>query len=110
MKSTTITSSFWRFGIATLVLATLVAACSSAPVQEMSDARQAVEAASRAGAANAAPTQMTAAKTALVMAERLLRDHQFSAARHYAQVARKRALEAQQLVPVGPAPDKPSDH
>lgn len=109
MKPTTNKPEFWRARLAIAFLAILVTACTSVPVQEMSDARQAVEAASKAGAAEAAPTQMNAAKTALVMAERLLRDHQFSAARHYAQIARKRALEAQQMVPRS-APEKPGDH
>jgi hypothetical protein len=109
MRPTTNTSSFLRGCVAAISFAIVVTACSSAPVQEMSDARQAVEAASRAGAASVAPTQMNAAKAALTMAERLLRDHQFSAARHYAQLARKRALEAQQQVPTNTVPVKPAD-
>ena len=83
-----------HFGIP-LLLAILLSACASAPVQEMSDARQAVQAAMQSGAAAAAPTQMNAAQAALKMAERLVRDHQFNAARHYAQDARTKAIEAQ---------------
>jgi predicted component of type VI protein secretion system len=86
----------FRYGVM-ISLCVVLAACASAPVQEMSDARQAVEAAVQSGAATTAPTQMTAAQNALRMAERLLRDHQFSAARHYALAARKKALEAQQI-------------
>lgn len=71
--------------------------CASAPVQEMSDARQAVQAAAQSGAAGAAPTQMNAAQSALKFAERLLRDHQYRAARNYALQAKTKAIEAQQI-------------
>ena len=76
----------------------LLAACATTPpVQEMSDARQAVKAAIEAGAPRSVPEKMNAAQAALKMAEKLLRDHQFSAARYYAMDARKKALEAQRL-------------
>lgn len=80
-----------------LLFTLLLTACASAPVQEMSDARQAVAAAVQSGAEAAAPAEMTAAQTALKMAERLLRDHQFDAARHYARDAHTKALRAQQI-------------
>lgn len=80
-----------------LLLTLLLAACASAPVQEMSDARQAVAAAAQSGAMDAAPAEMSAAQTSLKMAERLLRDHQFDAARHYARDAHTKALRAQQV-------------
>ncbi|MES1196120.1 MAG: DUF4398 domain-containing protein [Steroidobacter sp.] len=80
-----------------LLLTLLLAACASAPVQEMSDARQAVAAAVQSGAETAAPTEMSAEQTALKMAERLLRDRQFDAARHYARDAHTKALRAQQI-------------
>jgi len=98
MKLITVQWVITRFRNAVMIsLCVMLSACASAPVQEMSDARQAVEAAIQSGAASTAPTQMTSAQTALRMAERLLRDHQFSAARHYARVARNKALEAQQI-------------
>jgi len=74
-----------------------LAGCASAPVQEMSDARQAVQAAAQSGAATAASAEMSAAQTALKLAERLLRDHQYGAARHYARDAHTKALHAQQV-------------
>ncbi|HVY21985.1 MAG TPA: DUF4398 domain-containing protein [Steroidobacteraceae bacterium] len=80
-----------------LLLAIMLSACASAPVQEMSDARQAVQAALQSGAATAAPAQMNAAQTALRLAERLVRDRQFEAARHYAVDARAKAIEAQSI-------------
>ena len=73
----------------------LLAACTTPPVQEMSDARQAVDAAVASGAAKQVPDKMGSAQAALRMAERLMRDHQFSAARHYAVDAKRKALEAQ---------------
>jgi len=73
----------------------LLVACAAPPVQEMSDARQAVDAAVESGAMGAAPEKMNSAKVALKMAERLLRDHQFSAARYYATDAKRKALDAQ---------------
>jgi len=84
-----------RRAIPLLVL--VFAGCASPPVQEMSDARQAVEAAIHSGAASAAPEKMNSAQTELKMAERLLRDHQFNAARHYARNARAKAMDAQAI-------------
>jgi len=63
----------------------------------MSDARQAVNAAIESGAAQAVPEKMNSAQAALKMAEKLLRDHQFTAARYYAKDAKKKALDAQRL-------------
>ncbi len=80
-----------------LLMLVAAAACTTVPVQEMSDARQAVAAAVQSGATSAAPVQMTAAQTALKLAERLLRDHQYDAARHYARDAHTKAMEAQQI-------------
>jgi hypothetical protein len=96
-------NSFWTSIIVratcamALCMLVMVAGCANAPVQDMSDARQAVEAAVHSGAATAAPDKMTAAQTALKLAERLLRDHQFTAARHYARDARAKAMEAQAI-------------
>ena|SRR5438128_11941125 len=75
----------------------LLAACATPPVQEMSDARQAVDAAIESGATRAAPEKMGSAQAALKMAERLLRDHQFKAAKHYAIDAKGKAQEAQRV-------------
>jgi len=95
MKTKSITKIGARLQRTLWVASLLLAACTTPPVQEMSDARQAVEAATEAGASQAAPEKMAAAQAALRMAERLLRDHQFSAARHYAVDAKRKALDAQ---------------
>ena len=85
----------WRVGL--LLLAVSLAACATAPVQEMSDARQAVEAAVQSGATRNAPAEISAAQAALSQAEKMLKSHQYRWARHYAQDARNKAIEAQQV-------------
>lgn len=86
--------SYWVL----LVLMTMVVtACASAPVQEMSDARQALDAALRAGAAERAPAQTQAAQSSLAEAEKSLKQRNFSHARQNAQQARSQAIEAQRI-------------
>lgn len=68
--------------------------CAGAPVQEMSNARQAVKAAERAGAATSAPEQMVEARQLLKNAESLLRRGEYRDARDAAELARTRAVEA----------------
>jgi len=87
-----------RVTIARLLLATmaagLLAGCASAPVQEMSDARQAIRAAQDAGAAQSAAATLTEAQTALNRAEGYLNKRYFSAARRNAEEAHRKAVEA----------------
>jgi hypothetical protein len=78
---------------AAVVLAGL-AACASAPVQEMSDARQAIHAAEEAGAESHAPEALSAAKRALQSAEQKLAREAYNGARNDAREARRRAAEA----------------
>lgn len=73
---------------------TLSAACVSAPVQEMSDARQAIHAAEEAGAATVAPEALSDAKRLLTSAERKLQREAYASARQDAREARRRAAEA----------------
>jgi len=68
--------------------------CAGAPVQEMSNARQAVKAAERAGAATTAPEQFSEARLLLKNAESLLRRGEYRDARDAAELARTRAVEA----------------
>ncbi len=77
----------------------LLAACASAPVQEMSDARQAIQAAEEAGAAAYAPEALQDAKRLLTSAERKLQREAFQSARIDAREARRRATEALSAVP-----------
>jgi len=80
-----------------LWLALLTAGCAGAPVQEMSDARQAVRAAEQAGAATAAPDLMAEAKRLLKDAETHLRDGEYRTARDEAELSRTKAVEARRV-------------
>jgi hypothetical protein len=71
---------------------TLLAACATAPVQEMSDARQAVSVAERAQPDS---PEAIAARKELAAAEQALRGRQFRKARQYALEARELALKVQ---------------
>ena len=68
--------------------------CAAAPVQEMSDARQAIAAARAAGAAERAPTELNAAQAAITRAEEDLQLQRFNRARFSAQEAKRRASAA----------------
>jgi hypothetical protein len=71
--------------------------CASAPMQEMSDARQAIRAAQDAGAANTAAQPLSEAQIALNRAESQLNKRFFRAARRSAEEAHGKAVEALQL-------------
>lgn len=69
-----------------------------APVQEMSDARQAVSAAQRAGGHRFAPHRLQSAERLLEEAAELLADGDYAAARTAAVQARRDAMAAHQAV------------
>jgi len=69
-------------------------ACATAPVQQMSDARQAIRAAQDAGAATTAAKPLAEAQAALGRAEELLDKRLFRAARRSAQEAHEKAVTA----------------
>ena len=71
--------------------------CATAPVQEMSDARQAIRAAQNAGADRKAPKQMESAQSLLSSAEESLQKRLYRAAKRDAVQARNQAVEAMQL-------------
>jgi hypothetical protein len=71
------------------------AACSAGPpVQEMSDARQAISAAREAGASNAAPEELRAAEDYLDSALRNLTRKEYGQAREDAREAKNMAVAA----------------
>ena len=80
-----------------LACAGLIAGCAGAPVQEMSNARQAVRAAEKAGAAQAAPELLSEARVALRAAESHLRQGEYRTARDEAEQARAKAVEARRV-------------
>jgi len=71
-----------------------LAACQSAPVQEMSDARQAISVAKKAGAEKYAPYDLKAALDYLRSAEGFINERQYKNARQDAVNAKASALEA----------------
>jgi len=80
---------------AALVLVSLNA-CGSAPVQEMSEARQAIEAARVAGAEEFAPESYEKAQSHLKAAEEMLDNRHFKNARENAALARDEAISARE--------------
>ncbi len=68
--------------------------CASAPVQEMSDARQAIAAAQAAGATSATSPDFSAAQTAIARAESHLQAQEFTWARVAAMEAKRHAAAA----------------
>ena len=81
-----------------LALTLLLAACETAPpVQEMSDARQAITVAREAGAADLAAAELAEAEKHLQNAEDKLDDEQYREARYAALEAKLRAQKALQL-------------
>ena len=77
-----------------LVLLVIGAGCAVAPVQEMSDARQAIAAAEEAGAEQFAPEPLAAARRYLADAERSLQVRSYGLARSHAISAKTKAVEA----------------
>lgn len=68
--------------------------CAEAPVQEMSDARQAIAAAQAASATSATSPDFYAATAAIARAEAHLQAQEYSAARLAAQEAKRHAAAA----------------
>ena len=77
-----------------VVVALALAACAGAPVQEMSNARQAIRAARDAGAEKSAPQKLNEAETLLNRAEDSLERRAYREARRNAIAARDKAAEA----------------
>ncbi len=77
-----------------MMAALLLAACAGPPVQEMSDARQAIEAAEDAGALEHAPMQLRFARDLISSAETKLEKRAYNGARRDARLAREKAVEA----------------
>jgi len=77
-----------------VVAALALAACAGAPVQEMSNARQAIRAARDAGAERTAPQKLNEAEALLIRAEDSLERRAYREARRNAIAARDKAAEA----------------
>jgi Domain of unknown function (DUF4398) len=85
-----------------LALMVFVGACAGAPVQEMSDARQAIRAAEVAGAEKKAGVELAQARELIKAAEEDIRQGDYRQAREHARLSRETAIEARRLAE-GPA-------
>lgn len=83
-------------------------ACVSAPVQEMSDARQAIKAARDAGAERLAPHELGEARALLQQAESSLQRRAYREARRNAIAAHDKAAEALHTVQPRPSQLRPN--
>jgi hypothetical protein len=92
------------FLLAALLAVALVAGCAGAPVQEMSDARQAVKAANKADAKQYAPELMTEAEALIKSASANIRKGEYRVARDEAEQAREKAMEARRIAELATAP------
>jgi hypothetical protein len=94
MNSYTFSRVCTLLALATLVVG--VSGCASAPVQEMSNARQTIRAARDAGAETVAPEQLNQAQDLLLRAEGSLKRREFRRAKRAAVEAHGKAAEALQ--------------
>ena len=85
-----------RYAALTLVLG-VTAGCATAPTQEMSDARQAVQAARDAGAEQHATAAMQSAEHDLTQAEHELHGRNYKTARNDALAAKQGAIKARNM-------------
>lgn len=88
-----------RRTLAMTALLILLTACAAAPLQEMSDARQALSAARDVDAQRHAPTQLQRAQARLATAERTLMDEEidFDKTRADAVAAKEEAIKARMI-------------
>lgn len=80
-----------------LALLFSVACAMSPPVQEMSNARQTIQAAIAAGAEQAAPELLARARSALQQASEALDQDEYEVARNHANEAKQYAIEARKV-------------
>jgi hypothetical protein len=88
------TPSRYRLNAFAVFVCCALTACAGAPVQEMSNARQAIRAARDAGGERVAAEQLTEAKALLERAEASLQSRNYRDARRNAVAARGKAVEA----------------
>lgn len=90
--------------LAALLAGVTLAGCAGAPLQEMSDARQALRAAERAGAEKHAPEPLAEARQLVEQARLNMQNREYKAAREDAEKAREKATEARRLAEAAVAP------
>jgi uncharacterized membrane protein YccC len=82
--------------ISGFILLLFTACATTAPVQEMSNARQTIQAAVEAGAETHAPDELANARKLLEEASRELEEGNYLLARDYALQAKQHAMQARQ--------------
>ena len=87
-----------------LIGAALASGCAGWPVQEMSNARQAIVAAQKAGAERYAPDMLAEAQSLLASAKSHSSKGDYRTARDEAEQARDKAIEARKLAEQAQAP------
>jgi len=80
-----------------LLIMAVLSGCASAPLQEMSDARQALQAAREADAGAYAPTRYGEAEQRLLRAEKRLSSREYKSARGNALTARREAIASRNM-------------
>jgi len=99
--STSVADGFRRCLLfSVFILTAALYGCATAPIQEMSDARQTVEAARDAGAETEVPGSLKQAEALLIEAQRQLERNSFTQARSNAVSARVQAEEARMLADI----------
>ncbi len=87
----------FSLSLVALMAYAMVAGCAGAPIQEMSDARQAIRAAERAGAAKYAPEPLAEAKKLVEQARAQMQQREYREARYAAEEARTKAVQARRI-------------
>jgi hypothetical protein len=90
-----------------LLVAAALASCAGAPVQQMYDARQAIRAAEKAGAAQYAPDLLAEAQAHLKSARANIDTQEYRTARDEAELARAKAIEARRQAEAAAAKPHP---
>jgi len=85
------------FLLAALLAGPWLAGCAGMPLQEMSDARQAIRAAERAGAEKHAPELLAEAQRLVETARLNIHKGEYREAREEAELAREKAMEARRV-------------
>lgn len=82
------------YGLVAVLMLVIAGCVTSPPVQEMSDARQAIAVAKEAGAADLASAEFSDAEAYLASAQKKLSERSYNPARRDALLAKDKALEA----------------
>lgn len=98
----------FSLSLAAFMAYAMLAGCAGAPIQEMSDARQAIRAAERAGAAKYAPEPLAEAKKLVEQARAQMQQREYREARYDAEEARTKAVQARRIAEEhGASPPRP---